>query len=237
MRALPLADPGTPDHRSPARFLVWLMRSQVVTLLGGIFFGVLWMSAQAVLPAVIGRAIDAGVTARDTSALLGWAGALLAVGSVQVVAGIVRHRFAVTNWLAAAYTTVQVVTRQVTRLGAELPRRVSTGEVVAIGSSDIGHLGHALDVTARASGAVVSIVLVAVILFQTSLPLALLVLAGVPALLLALGPLLAPLQRRTTRQRELTGSLTNLATDIVGGLRVLLGIGGERVFHRRYVER
>lgn len=237
MRALPLADPGTPDHRSPARFLVWLMRSQVVTLLGGIFFGVLWMSAQAVLPAVIGRAIDAGVTARDTSALLGWAGALLAVGGVQVVAGIVRHRFAVTNWLAAAYTTVQVVTRQVTRLGAELPRRVSTGEVVAIGSSDIGHLGHALDVTARASGAVVSIVLVAVILLQTSLPLALLVLAGVPALLLALGPLLAPLQRRTTRQRELTGSLTNLATDIVGGLRVLLGIGGERVFHRRYVER
>lgn len=235
MRDLPLLDPGTPDHRSPGRFLLWLMRTQVATLLGGVGFGVLWMSAQAVLPAVVGRAIDAGVTARDTRALLGWAAAMLAVGGVQVVAGIVRHRFAVTNWLSAAYTTVQVVTRQVTRLGAELPRRVSTGEVVAIGTSDLGHLGHALDVTARASGAVVSIGVVAVILLQTSLPLALLVLVGVPALLLALGPLLAPLQRRTAHQRELTGSLTNLATDIVGGLRVLLGIGGERVFHRRYV--
>lgn len=237
MRVLPLADPGTPDHRSPGRFLLWLMRSQALTLLGGVLFGVLWMAAQAVLPTVIGRAVDAGVTARDRDALLGWAGVLLAVGGVQVVAGIVRHRFAVTNWLAAAYTTVQVVTRQVTRLGAELPRRVSTGEVVAIGTSDLGHLGHALDVTARASGAVVSIGLVAVILLQTSWPLALLVLLGVPALLVALGPLLAPLQRRTTHQRELTGSLTNLATDIVGGLRVLLGIGGERVFHRRYVQR
>ena len=30
------------------------------------------------------------------------------------------------------------------------------------------------------------------------------------------------------------GELSNLATDIVAGLRVLRGIGGERVFHERY---
>ena len=32
------------------------------------------------------------------------------------------------------------------------------------------------------------------------------------------------------------GELNTLASDIVGGLRVLRGIGGEEVFHRRYVE-
>ncbi len=33
------------------------------------------------------------------------------------------------------------------------------------------------------------------------------------------------------------GDLSNLATDIVSGLRVLRGIGGEKVFHDRYVAR
>ncbi len=64
-----------------------------------------------------------------------------------------RHRFAVTNWLIAAYRTVQLVTRQTVRLGGTLPRKVSTGEVVAIGTSDLSHLGQVMDVSARFAGA------------------------------------------------------------------------------------
>jgi ABC-type multidrug transport system fused ATPase/permease subunit len=60
------------------------------------------------------------------------------------------------------------------------------------------------------------------------------VLVGVPVLLFAIGPLLRPLQVRTLSQREMTGQLNSQATDIVGGLRVLRGIGGEDVFHDRY---
>jgi ABC-type multidrug transport system fused ATPase/permease subunit len=60
------------------------------------------------------------------------------------------------------------------------------------------------------------------------------VLIGVPVLLLAITPILRPLQRRSMTQREQMGELTTLASDIVGGLRVLRGIGGEDVFHQRY---
>ena len=67
---------------------------------------------------------------------------LLAIGLVQAASGIMRHRFAVTNWLTAAYRTVQLVTRQTVHLGGTLPRKVSTGEVVAIGTSDLSHLGQ-----------------------------------------------------------------------------------------------
>jgi ABC-type multidrug transport system fused ATPase/permease subunit len=52
--------------------------------------------------------------------------------------------------------------------------------------------------------------------------------------MLMVGPLLSPLQQRSARQRSLMGSLSNTASDIVGGLRVLRGIGGEQVFHDRY---
>lgn len=197
-------------------------------------FGIVWMSAQAVMPAVIGRAIDLGIAAKDTDELLKWALVLFGIGLVQAASGIMRHRFAVTNWLLAAYRTVQLVGRQTTRLGGTLPRKVSTGEVVAIGTNDISHLGQVMDVSARFAGAVVSFFLVSVILLQTSVTLGLVVLVGVPLLMLGMAPLLGPLQRRTAHQRHLMGGLSNTASDIVGGLRVLRGIGGEQVFHDRY---
>jgi ABC-type multidrug transport system fused ATPase/permease subunit len=205
-------------------------RTMVVAML----FGVVWMVAQAVMPALIGLAIDEGIAAKDTGALVKWALAMLGVGLLQAAAGIMRHRFAVTNWLTAAYRTVQLVARQAVRLGATLPKRVATGEVVAIGSNDLSHLGNAMDITARMAGAIVSFLVVAVILLRTSVTLGVVVLVGVPLLLLVIGPLLKPLQRRNLAQREMMGDLANLATDIVGGLRVLRGIGGEAVFHERY---
>lgn len=234
VRHLPLDHPGTADHRSPLRFLWWLVLGQWHTMLLAMFFGIVWMVAQAVMPAVIGRAIDEGIAAKDTGALVLWTGTMLGIGLVQAAAGIMRHRFAVTNWLTTAYRTVQLVARQAVDLGATLPKKVATGEVVAIGTSDLSHLGNAMDITARAAGALVSFLVVAVILLRTSVTLGLVVLLGVPLLLVAVGPLLKPLQRRTLAQREMMGQLSNLATDIVSGLRVLRGIGGERVFHDRY---
>jgi ABC-type multidrug transport system fused ATPase/permease subunit len=210
------------------------MKGQWRTLTMGMLFGVVWMVCQALMPAVIGHAIDDGVAARDTGSLLRWTLLMLGIGALQAAAGIMRHRFAVTNWLTAAYRTVQLVARQATHLGATLPKRVATGEVVAIGTNDLSHLGNAMDVTARAAGAVVSFLVVAVILLRTSTTLGLLVLIGVPLLLLLIGPILKPLQRRNLTQREMMGGLSNLATDIVSGLRVLRGIGGEALFHERY---
>lgn len=211
------------------------MKGQWHTLALGMLFGIVWMVCQAVMPAVIGHAIDDGIAAQDTGSLVQWTLAMFGIGVLQAASGIMRHRFAVTNWLTAAYRTVQLVARHATHLGATLPKRVATGEVVAIGTNDLSHLGNAMDVIARAAGAVVSFLVVAVILLRTSTTLGLLVLIGVPVLLLLIGPLLKPLQRRNMAQREMMGALSNLATDIVSGLRILRGIGGERVFHDRYV--
>ena len=204
------------------------------TLLGGMAFGIAWMTCQAILPAVLGRAIDRGVADRDQGQLFLWVGLMLAIGLVQAVTGIMRHRFAVTNWLTASYRVVQLTTRQSVRLGASLPRQVSTGEVVAIGTTDLGHIGNVMDVSARFTGAVVSFFLVSAILLSTSVQLGLVVLIGVPLLMLVLGPILKPLQVRSATERQMRSDLSNTGTDIVGGLRVLRGIGGESVFLDRY---
>jgi ABC-type multidrug transport system fused ATPase/permease subunit len=234
MRELPPADPGIPDDRSATRFLGWLARRTWSSITGGVLFGILWMICQALVPAIIGRAIDAGLTHRDTGALLTWSLVLLGVGLVQAGAGVTRHRLAVFSWLAGAYRTVQVAVRQSNRLGSALPRRLDAGEIVAIGTADIGHIGGALDITARGAGSLVAIVLVTVILLATSVPLGLVVVLGVPLLMAVVGLLIRPLHRRQQAYREQQGRLTGRATDLVSGLRVLRGVGGEPVMSGRY---
>ncbi|MGH3460074.1 MAG: ABC transporter ATP-binding protein [Kribbellaceae bacterium] len=234
MRQLPLADPGTPDHRSPARYLLWVASGQKATLLGGMVFGVLWMTAQAFVPAILGLAIDEGVAAGNSRRLLEWTAVLFAVGVVQAGAGIMRHRYAVVNWLTGAYRTVQVVTRHSAKLGATLPKNLATGEVVSVGASDLAHIGNILEVSARFAGAIAAFVTVAVILLTSSTTLGLVVLIGVPVMLFLLGPMLKPLQRRQFAHRDAVGELNSLGSDIVAGLRVLRGIGGEDAFSRRY---
>jgi ABC-type multidrug transport system fused ATPase/permease subunit len=236
MRSFPVPDPGTPDRRSPARYLLWIARVQAATMAGGAAWGVVWMVTQALMPATIGRAIDTGVTAKNTDALLLWSGVLLGLGAVQAVAGIMRHRFAVTNWLGAAFRTVQLTAGHAARLGSTLPKRLATGEVVSVGLADVSHIGNAMDITARGAGAIVSIALVGAILLLTSVPLGVVVLIGVPLMAAIVAPILRPLHRSQRRQRDLQGELATRSSDIVSGLRVLRGIGGEQVFAGRYRE-
>ena len=234
MRELPLGHPGTPDLRSPARFLLWVARGQLGTLALGIAYGVVWMGALAVVPALVGRAIDQGVAEGDRAGLLRGSALVLAAGLVSAAAGILRHRTAVVNWLTASYRVQQLLVRQAVRLGGSLPRRVPTGEVAAVGSHDAERIGGAMDIVARLAGALVSFVIVAVLLLRASTTLGLLVVAGVPLLTAGVAPLLRPLHRRRTRHRELVGELTTVGADTVSGLRVLRGIGGEEAFSRRY---
>ncbi|HSO51211.1 MAG TPA: ABC transporter ATP-binding protein [Actinomycetes bacterium] len=234
MRELPLGHPGTPDLRSPARFLLWVARGQLGTLALGIAYGVIWMGALAVVPALVGRAIDQGVAEGHRAGLLRGSALVLAAGLVSAAAGILRHRTAVVNWLTASYRVQQLLVRQAVRLGGSLPRRVPTGEVAAVGSHDAERIGGAMDIVARLAGALVSFVIVAVLLLRASTTLGLLVVAGVPLLTVGVGPLLRPLHRRRTRHRELVGELTTIGADTVSGLRVLRGIGGEEAFSRRY---
>ncbi|MBO3677904.1 ABC transporter ATP-binding protein [Streptomyces sp. NEAU-YJ-81] len=234
MRRFPDPDPGNPDHRSPISYLLWLAAYQRNAIFLGALYGIVHVLAQALVPAAVGKAIDAGIIARDQQALLWWGGAVVALGTIQAAAGILRDRAALTTRLGAAYRTAQLIARQAARLGATLPKRVAKGEIVNAGVADIGRLGEALAETARGSGAIVAIAVVAAILLHTSWELGLVVLLGVPLMVGTVSLLIRPLHRRQQRLREQQAELTGRAVDIVSGLRVLRGIGGEEVFADRY---
>jgi ABC-type multidrug transport system fused ATPase/permease subunit len=133
-----------------------------------------------------------------------------------------------------AFRTVSAVTRHATVLGATLPRRVTSGEVVTIGIGDVSTVAMALTMAGPGFGGLVAYIIVAVLLFTISPLLAIVVLAGVPVVAGVVGPLLSRLNSTGAAYRERQGIATARIVDIIAGLRVLAGLGGKDVFAQRY---
>ncbi|GAA4932710.1 ABC transporter ATP-binding protein [Streptomyces coeruleoprunus] len=234
MRPLPDPEPGTPDVRSPLRYLVWLAGHTRAALFLGVVYGIACMLAQALVPLALGRAVDRGLVDRDTTALWTWAGAVLGLGVLQAVTSILRDRCSLTASLAASYRTVQLVTRHAGLLGSTLSRRVSAGEALSVGAVDATRIGRALEILAHGGGALVAVCVVAAVMLATSWQLGLVVLIGVPVMAWAVGAVIRPLHGRQERLRDEQAALTSRAVDVVGGLRVLRGLGGEDTAAARY---
>ncbi|WP_308493057.1 ABC transporter ATP-binding protein [Microbacterium terrisoli] len=223
-----------PVGSSPLRLLLWQAGRQPWTLLGGVAFGILWMLCQVVWPLFLGRAIDAA-TATGLAGVLPWCAGLAAVAVAQAGFAVLRHRMAVSNWLRSSLSVSRIIGHHSAETGTAMSTGTSAGEVASTIANDALRVGEMFDVTARFSGGVVAYVAVGVVSMLTSVSLGLFVLIGMPVLLAILSLFLRPLQRRQLAWRREQGTLAELATDTVVGLRVLRGIGGEEEFLARYV--
>ncbi|MFB9477497.1 ABC transporter transmembrane domain-containing protein [Nonomuraea salmonea] len=230
----PLADPGTPDRRGAARYLWWLVVRQPGRVSLGACLGTAWMVCLTLPPYLLSRAIDDGLATGDLAVLTGWVAAVLGTGVLNAWLAIMRHRTMTRVRMDAAFRTAHVVALQAARLGAALPRKVTAGEVVTIGFGDAAMMSATLTVTGPGVGAVLAYIVVAVLLLAVSPVLAAVVLLGVPLLVVLLGPLLGRLRGAETAYRAGQGELAARFADIVGGLRVLNGIGGKDVYAARY---
>jgi len=226
--------PGDPDTRSPGAFLRWHLREQRSVIVASTIFGILWQLPLTVGPWLVGKAVDRGILTGAWDATLTWSGLPLLVTLIGAVFGISMHTLIVRSWLIALYGTTQMVARKAVQLGHVLPRRAPTGEVLSVASSDSDEFGALTEITARATAQLVAFLIVAAIVLKTSLALGILVLLAAPVLVGVSLPLLRPLHSRQAVERSRSSELTSMATDIVAGLRILRGIGGERTFGRNY---
>src|SRR5690349_19518444 len=151
-------------------------------------FGSLWFLSLAFTPYLISQAIDRGLHPHRVEALVFWSAAVLVTGVASAGLGIMRHRNMTKLRLAAALRTADLVMTHATRLGAALPRRVTAGEVVTIGISDVWTVGRAMNAGGVGVASIVAFCVVAVLLEQISGLLAVVVLVGVPVLALIIAP-------------------------------------------------
>ncbi len=225
-----------PDTRSAARYLWWLLRQQWGLLVLLSLLAMLQWLPGAVGPYLVGQIIDLGLLGGDWTAVWRYAAGLLGLALLGVTAGVLGHTYIVRSWLIAMYGSMKLVTRKTTQMGHVLPQRVPTGEVLSVAGGDSDQMGALTEVLTRAVGALLAYLVIAGIVLRTSLELGLVVLLTAPLLVILAMPLLKPLERRQERERTRVSDLTSLATDIVAGLRILRGIGGEQTFAGNYAE-
>ncbi|MFF8959852.1 ABC transporter transmembrane domain-containing protein [Streptomyces sp. NPDC014894] len=233
IRDLPYTDPGDPDVRSGARFLIWIGRKQLGGQAISVFWGLVNQLGIAALPIGVGMAVQAvvdgsGVRLAQAAGLIALLGVAIAVGETML------HRATITNWITAAARVHQLLSRRVAELGSALTRRVAAGEVVAVSTGDVEKIGWFVESLSRFVAAATALIAICVGLVIYQPALGVVVALGIPVLALAVLPLLPVATRRADVQRDKAGLATELAADTVAGLRVLRGIGGEELFLARY---
>lgn len=226
----PYEEPGAPERRGAGRYLWWLLARQSGRGWAAALLGSVWMVLLTLVPSVLARAIDDGLTPGRMGVLAGWSAVLLGLGALTAWISILRHRTMTRLRMDANFRTVKSVIAQSTRLGASLTRQVGAGEVVTIGVTDVQQIAQSLTMTGPGLGAVVAYGVVSVQLLSISASLAAVVLLGVPVMAVLVGPLLGRLRGAEAAYRERQGGLTARIGDLAGGLRVLGGLGGKGLY-------
>ena len=188
---------------------------------------------EALVPVAIGVTIDQAVATGDLTALLWCVGGLILLFTVLALA-----------YRSGARITLGVVEREAHMLRLESARRalhprgersgLRSGEVLAVATSDAEQAATYARAWAVGIAQVAAIVVTTVVLLTIDLPLGVGVLVGVPLMLLLLRLPAARITRRTEAKQATAARATAMATDLVGGLRVLMGIGARHNASLRY---
>ena len=223
-----------PPSLGAGALLRWLLRRAAVPVILATLAACTSNIIQAIVPAFLGQALDAGIENGLNGRVWGIGALLLVLFVVYAVGDTMLSYFGVTAWMRTAFDVDRLVGRQISATGKDLSRQVSTGEVATIIASDADYLGKLIEYVPALLGAAASFLVVAVLMLRTSVSLGLIVILGMPLVAAIVTLVIRPLQKRQAVQREAQSAVTTITTDTVAGLRILRGIGGEDVFARRY---
>jgi ABC-type multidrug transport system fused ATPase/permease subunit len=198
------------------------------TLAGASSMSQLWM---------IGRIVDDGFIAEDAGALMFWLALTVAAVIAQPIFWSSGFRQFTRAEAANQRVIVQRLTDHLNAAGTGVRGRVSAGELVNLPSEDTRRAARSVADFGFFFNNFAMFAVGSALVWSIHPLLGVVIIAGSAVTALVTGPLLGRLQRRQSDYREMIGDLTAHAADIVGGLRVLRGIGGDLLFAERYRER
>ncbi|MDR2895784.1 MAG: ABC transporter ATP-binding protein/permease [Propionibacteriaceae bacterium] len=227
-------DEEVPDTRSPLRFVLWLLWQQKgLIAITTILISVWWLPG-SLNPRILTMVIDQGIIAGNWSVTWRWTLVMVAIIVVGVAANTAASNISVSSWLVSMFRVTKLVARKVTQMSHVVTRRVPAGEMLSVASSDADAFGAIAESFGRVLAAFLSFLLVSVIVLREHVMLGLVMLIATPLIVILTTPALRPLQRAQMVERERSSKLTGMAVDIVSGLRILRGVGGERTFGDNY---
>src|SRR3954452_17920956 len=215
-------------RRAAWRFVRAIVRSEAGGVVGAVLSGLLWQTGAIAAPLIVKYPIDHGVVPRDNHALLVWLLALLGVGLLEVVAGGMRHIYAIRNRSATDARVRDAIFAHALRLDASYHDRVGPGELMSRASSDSEQDPRMMDSIGHTIGYVLTVFAVAIVLLVIDWRLALIVLIPLPLISLAGWAYSGRYHARTERLQASWGDAATLVEETIAGIRVVKGIGAGR---------
>jgi ATP-binding cassette, subfamily B, bacterial len=216
------------------RFVRAVVRSEIGGVVGAVVSGLLWQTGAISAPLIVSYTIDHGIVPRDRHALLVWLGALLGVGLLEVVAGGMRHIFAIRNRSATDRRVRDAIFAHALRLDASYHDRVGPGELMSRASSDSEHVARMMDAIGHTIGYALTVVAVAVVMLVLDVRLALVVLIPLPLVSIAAWLYSQRYDARTRRLQESWADAATLVEETISGIRVVKGLGAGGALSDRF---
>ncbi len=224
-------------RRAAWRFVRAVVRSEAGGVIGAVLSGLLWQTGAIAAPLIVKYAIDHGVVPRDKHALLVWLLALLGVGLLEVVAGGMRHIYAIRNRSATDARVRDAIFAHALRLDASYHDRVGPGELMSRASSDSEHVARMMDAIGHTIGYALTVVAVAIVMLVLDPGLALLVLIPLPFVSVAAWAYSQRYDARTRRLQEAWAGAATMVEETVSGIRVVKGLGAGGALSGRFRQR
>jgi ATP-binding cassette subfamily B protein len=224
-------------RRAAWRFVRAVIRSQAGGVVGAVLSGLLWQTGAISAPLIVSYTIDHGIVPRDRHTLVVWLLALLGVGLLEVVAGGMRHIYAIRNRSATDARVRDAIFAHALRLDASYHDRVGPGELMSRASSDSEHVARMMDAIGHTIGYALTVVAVSVVMIVIDVKLALLVLLPLPLVSVVAWIYSRRYDARTRRLQEAWASAATLVEETVSGIRVVKGLGAGGALSGRFRSR
>ncbi|MBV2364642.1 ABC transporter ATP-binding protein [Streptomonospora nanhaiensis] len=226
--------PPTGPEQTPRRFTIGVILSAKRYTLPAAGLIVLWQLGEALVPVLMGVAIDRAIGGADPVELVLWVGVLVVNYLVFMVSFQLGSRIGLLGMQSLQHRLRTAVSERLLDPGGLQGAARLPGVGLSVASSDVSRLATAVAIAVYPLGEFAAIIFGGAVLFTLSWPLGLAVFVGAPAMILLIDRAGGTLRRRSGREQALAASAAGKAADLMAGYRIVTGLGAGPEAAARY---
>lgn len=188
----------------------------------------------ALVPVVMGLAIDRAIAPGNAGQLMLWVVVLAVDYALVSMTFRFGSRIGFLGMQSIQHHVRTTITDRILDARGMGGQARQPGMLLSIATSDARQLAMSVAIVVYPLGEFAAVVFSALILLYISWPLGLAIAVAAPLMLLLMDVAGSPLRRRSMHEQQAAGDASATAADLVGGFRIVKGLGAEPEADRRY---
>ena len=222
------------ERTTPARLTLRVMTAARRFTVPAAVLSITHQLGEALVPVLMGIAIERAVSTGDVGQLALWVALLAADFAILSFSWRFGSRLGELGMLAVQHQLRSLVSAHLLTRTTARGASAAPGVALSLATSDVNRLASAVQIGVYPAGQLAAVVFGGTVLLVISWPLGLAVLLGAPAVLWFTDRTGRSLRRRSGDEQEAAAAAAGEAADLMSGYRVLKGVHAEAEAARRY---